>query len=117
MVGRQDERGAYCFHNYGPADASALPKPHNLLPHLVVVVVVVAAAAAAAAVAVAVVVVVVVVAVAAVVVVVVVVVVAVAVVAAVVVISFNPPVLKWRCRLTQVDVYSGRKTVVVVDLS
>ena len=80
MVGRQDERGAYCFHNYGPADASALPKPHNLLPHLVVVVVVVA-------------------------------------VAAVVVISFNPPVLKWRCRLTQVDVYSGRKTVVVVDLS
>jgi len=83
LVGRQDERGAYCLHNYGPADASALPKPHNLLPHLVVVVVVVVVAA----------------------------------VAAVVVISFNPPVLKWRCRLTQVDVYSGRKTVVVDDLS
>ena len=73
------------MHNYGPADASALPKPHHLLPHLVVVVVVAAAVAVA--------------------------------VAAVVVISFNPPVLKWRCRLTQVDVYSGRKTVVVVDLS
>ena len=79
MVGRQDERGAYCLHNYGPADASAPLKPHNLLPHLVVVVVVA--------------------------------------VGAVVVISFNPPVLNWRCRLTQVDVYSGRKTVVVVDLS
>ena len=26
----------------------------------------------------------------------------------------NPPVLNWRCQLTQVDLYSGRKTVVVV---
>jgi len=26
----------------------------------------------------------------------------------------NPPVLNWRCRLTQVDLYNGRKTVVVV---
>jgi len=26
----------------------------------------------------------------------------------------NPPVLNWRCRLTQVDLYKGRKTVVVV---
>ena len=26
----------------------------------------------------------------------------------------NPPVLKWRCRLTQIDVHNGRKTVVVV---
>jgi len=24
----------------------------------------------------------------------------------------NPPVLNWRCRLTQVDLYNGRKTVV-----
>jgi len=27
------ERGADCFHN-GPADATAVPKPHNLLSHL-----------------------------------------------------------------------------------
>ena len=26
----------------------------------------------------------------------------------------NPPVLNWRCRLTRVDVYNGRKTVVMV---
>ena len=26
----------------------------------------------------------------------------------------NPPVLNWRCRLTQVDLYNGRKTVVVL---
>jgi len=26
----------------------------------------------------------------------------------------NPPVLNWKCRLTQVDLYNGRKTVVVV---
>ena len=26
----------------------------------------------------------------------------------------NPPVLHWRCWLTQVDLYNGRKTVVVV---
>ena len=26
----------------------------------------------------------------------------------------NPPVLNWRCRLTQIDVHNGRKTVVVV---
>jgi len=26
----------------------------------------------------------------------------------------NPPVLNWRCWLTQVDLYNGRKTVVVV---
>ena len=26
----------------------------------------------------------------------------------------NPPVLNWECRLTQVDLYSSRKTVVVV---
>jgi len=25
-----------------------------------------------------------------------------------------PPVLNWKCRLTQVDPYNGRKTVVVV---
>ena len=71
---------------YGPADGSALPKPHHLLPHLVVVVVVVAVAVAVA-------------------------------VTVVVVISFNPPVLNLRRRLTQVDLYSGRKTLVVVDLS
>ena len=29
--------------------------------------------------------------------------------------SQNPPVLNWRCQLTQVDLYSGRKTVVVVS--
>ena len=29
----------------------------------------------------------------------------------------NPPVLNWRCRLTQVDLYNGRKTVVVLLLS
>jgi len=28
----------------------------------------------------------------------------------------NPPVLNWRCWLTQVDLYNGRKTVVVVLL-
>ena len=28
------ERGADCLHNYGPADATAIPKPHHLLPHL-----------------------------------------------------------------------------------
>jgi len=66
---------------YGPADGSALPKPHHLLPHLVVVVAVAVA------------------------------------VTVVVVISFNPPVLNLRRRLTQVDLYSGRKTLVVVDLS
>ena len=70
---------------YGPADGSALPKPHHLLPHLVVVVVVAVAVAVA--------------------------------VTVVVVISFNPPVLNLRRRLTQVDLYSGRKTLVVVDLS
>jgi len=26
----------------------------------------------------------------------------------------NPPVLNWRCQLTQVDLYDGRKIVVVV---
>jgi len=26
------ERGADCLHNYGPADATAVPKPHRLLP-------------------------------------------------------------------------------------
>jgi len=26
----------------------------------------------------------------------------------------NPPVLNWRCRLTQIDVHNGRKKVVVV---
>jgi len=26
----------------------------------------------------------------------------------------NPAVLNWRCRLTQVDLYSSRKTVVVL---
>jgi len=26
----------------------------------------------------------------------------------------NPPVLNWRCRLAQVDMYNGRKTGVVV---
>jgi len=26
----------------------------------------------------------------------------------------NPPVPNWRCRLTQVDLYNGRKMVVVV---
>ena len=26
----------------------------------------------------------------------------------------NPPILNWRCRLTQVDLYNGHKTVVVV---
>ena len=26
----------------------------------------------------------------------------------------NPPVRNWRCRLTQIDLYSGRKTAVVV---
>jgi len=26
----------------------------------------------------------------------------------------NPPVLNWRCQLTQVDLYDGRKMVVVV---
>ena len=26
----------------------------------------------------------------------------------------NPPVLNWRCRLTHVDLYNGRKMVVVV---
>ena len=25
----------------------------------------------------------------------------------------NPPVLNWRCQLTQVDLYNGRKTVLV----
>ena len=70
---------------YGPADGSALPKPHHLLPHLVVVVAVAVAVAVA--------------------------------VTVVVVISFNPPVLNLRRRLTQVDLYSGRKTLVVVDLS
>jgi len=72
---------------YGPADGSALPKPHHLLPHLVVAVVVAVAVAVTVAVTV------------------------------VVVISFNPPVLNLRRRLTQVDLYSGRKTLVVVDLS
>ena len=28
----------------------------------------------------------------------------------------NPPVLHWRCWLTQVDLHNGRKTVVVVVL-
>ena len=28
--------------------------------------------------------------------------------------SQNPPVLNWRCRLTQADLHNGRKTVVVV---
>jgi len=26
----------------------------------------------------------------------------------------NPPVLDWRCRLTQVDLYNSRKTAIVV---
>jgi len=26
----------------------------------------------------------------------------------------NPPVLNWRCQLMQVNLYNGRKTVVVV---
>ena len=26
------ERDADCLHNYGPADATAIPKPHHLLP-------------------------------------------------------------------------------------
>ena len=26
----------------------------------------------------------------------------------------DPPVLNWRCRLTQVDLYNGHKTMVVV---
>jgi len=26
----------------------------------------------------------------------------------------NPPVRNWRCRLTQIDLFSGRKTAVVV---
>jgi len=26
----------------------------------------------------------------------------------------NDPVLNWRCRLTQVDLYNGRKVVVIV---
>ena len=26
----------------------------------------------------------------------------------------NPPVLNWRCQLTQVDLYNGRKMVVMV---
>jgi len=29
----------------------------------------------------------------------------------------NPPVLNWRCRLTQVDLYNDNKTVVVVVVS
>jgi len=28
----------------------------------------------------------------------------------------NPPVLNWRCQLTQADLYNGRKTVVVILL-
>jgi len=28
----------------------------------------------------------------------------------------NPPVLNWRCQLMQVDLYNGRKTVVVVGV-
>ena len=28
----------------------------------------------------------------------------------------NPPVLNWRCRLTQIDLYNGHKTVVVVTV-
>ena len=28
----------------------------------------------------------------------------------------NPPVRNWRCRLTQVDLYNGHKTVVVVGV-
>ena len=27
------ERGVDCFWSYGPADATAVPKPHHLLPH------------------------------------------------------------------------------------
>jgi len=29
----------------------------------------------------------------------------------------NPPVLNWRCRQTQADLYSGRKTVVVIAVA